>query len=63
MKETYKKIILRRRAKRLGIMPPKGPTGLEAIKILLSVTLVRPLHMLLVEVSPENLPLIMVISC
>lgn len=49
MKETYKKIILRRRAKRLSITPPKGPTGLRAIKILLSVTLVRPLHMLLVE--------------
>ncbi|OCL10986.1 MFS multidrug transporter-like protein [Glonium stellatum] len=34
MRETYKKIILKRRAKRLGIAPPNGPAGLAAIKIL-----------------------------
>ena len=50
-KETYKKIILQKRAKRLGIAPPiqKGPTGLRGIKFLLTVTLFRPIHMILTE--------------
>lgn len=48
MQETYKKIILQRRAKRLDIAPPKAPklTGLAGIKFILTVTLFRPLHML-----------------
>ena len=50
-KETYKKIILQNRAKKLGIPPPinNGPTGLDAVRFLLSVTLVRPMKMLFVE--------------
>lgn len=51
MEETYKKIILKNRAKRLGIEPPKqvGPSGVAAIKFLITVTLFRPIHMLLFE--------------
>lgn len=51
MKETYKKPILQARAKRLGIEPPKqtGPTGKAKIKLLLTVTLFRPVHMLVSE--------------
>lgn len=49
--ETYKKIILKKRAKRLGIAPPKKttPSGLAAVKFHLVNTLFRPLHMLFVE--------------
>jgi MFS family permease len=51
MKETYKKTILQQRAKRLGIEPPKvaGPKGAAKIKFLLTVTLFRPVHMLIFE--------------
>lgn len=51
MRETYKKIILQKRAKRLNIAPPPqvGPAGAAAIKFLLTVTLFRPLHMLIAE--------------
>ena len=51
MKETYKKIILQKRAKRLGIPPPPqaGPKGVAAIKFLLTVTLFRPVSMLFTE--------------
>ena len=51
MKETYKKIILQQRAKRLGIPPPPktGPTGLAALKFLVTVTLFRPVHMIFTE--------------
>ena len=50
MKETYKKIILQSRAKKLGLPPPpKGPTGLAAMKFLITVTLFRPIKMLLTE--------------
>ena len=50
-KETYKKIILQSRAKKLGLAPPPrtGPTGPAAVKFLLTVTLVRPLHMIFTE--------------
>ncbi|KAI4121791.1 MAG: hypothetical protein LQ347_006734 [Umbilicaria vellea] len=50
-KETYKKIILQQRARRLGLPPPPrtGPTGLAAIKFLLTVTLFRPIHMIFTE--------------
>lgn len=48
--ETYKKVILKRRAKRHGVEPPKGgPTGLAMVKMLFTVTLARPLHMLFTE--------------
>ncbi|KAF2095630.1 MFS general substrate transporter [Rhizodiscina lignyota] len=51
MKETYKKAILEKRAKRLGIQPPKGPVppGLARIKFMMTVTLLRPCHMLVTE--------------
>lgn len=50
MKETYKKIILQNRAKKLGIPPPpKGPTGLAAIKFFITITLFRPVKMLFTE--------------
>ena len=49
--ETYKKIILQRRAKRFGLAPPPNPLppGLARIKFLLFVTILRPLRMLITE--------------
>lgn len=47
--ETYKKTILLRRAKRLSIPIPPGPPAAAKLKFLLSVTLLRPLHMLVTE--------------
>ncbi|EKG14382.1 Major facilitator superfamily, partial [Macrophomina phaseolina MS6] len=49
--ETYKKAILKKRAKNRGLGPPKtaGPQGAAAIKFLLTVTLLRPVHMLFTE--------------
>lgn len=51
MSETYKKIILARRARRLKIAPPPNalPKGAAYLKMLLTITLVRPLNMLLTE--------------
>ena len=50
MKETYKRIILQKRAKKLGIAPPPGgPRGIEALKFFMTVTLFRPLKMLVTE--------------
>ncbi|KAF2458819.1 MFS multidrug transporter-like protein [Lineolata rhizophorae] len=50
-RETYKKIILQRRAKRLGARGPtsNSPKGVAAAKMLLTVTLFRPVHMLFTE--------------
>jgi MFS family permease len=49
--ETYKKIILQHRAKKLGLAPPSHPipTGPARLKFLLLVTLGRPLRMLVTE--------------
>ncbi|KAF1812119.1 MFS general substrate transporter [Eremomyces bilateralis CBS 781.70] len=51
MKETYKKSILRTRAKKLNIPgPTRGlPPGLEGVKFILTTTVLQPLHMLLME--------------
>ena len=51
MKETYKKIILKNRAKRLGISPPPktGPTGFGAVRFMLVVLLIRPVSMMFTE--------------
>ena len=51
MNETYKKVILTKRSKKLGIEgPPKPPVkGWAYIKLLLTITLARPVHMLLTE--------------
>lgn len=50
-KETYKKIILQNRAKRLGIAPPAkvGPSGFAALRFVITVTLFRPVYMLFKE--------------
>ncbi|MCJ1482662.1 hypothetical protein MMC06_002828 [Schaereria dolodes] len=51
MKETYKKIILRKRAKKLGIPPPQRttPPGMAGVKVLLTITLIRPVNMIFTE--------------
>ena len=49
MEETYKKTILRKRAKSLGLEAPKGPSGLAALKFLLHLTFFRPVVMLVTE--------------
>jgi MFS family permease len=51
IKETYKKIILQTRAKKLGIPPPiqTGPARLAKFKFLITVTLFRPIHMIFTE--------------
>lgn len=50
MQETYKKTLLERRAKRQGITLQKtGPQGVQALKFLMTVTLLRPLRMLVTE--------------
>ncbi|KAK5107717.1 hypothetical protein LTR62_000739 [Meristemomyces frigidus] len=51
MHETYKKIILTRRAKKLGVLPPPASQvrGLQYIKMLLTITVARPLMMLFSE--------------
>jgi len=51
MSETYKKVILQRRAKRLGIPGPPGQEGtlVEKVKFFATKTVVRPLHMLCTE--------------
>lgn len=52
-KETYKKIILLKRAKRLSLPPPPNPIAamspLQRIKFIFTVTLARPLVMLVTE--------------
>ncbi|OXV06889.1 hypothetical protein Egran_05344 [Elaphomyces granulatus] len=49
--ETYGKVILKKEAKKLGLPPESddGPKGLAAIKLLLTVTITRPIHMLFTE--------------
>jgi hypothetical protein len=49
--ETYKKTILAKRAKKLGLPPPPSPFPNRSakIKFLVTVTLLRPLHMLFTE--------------
>ena len=51
MPETYKKVILLRRAKKHSVQgPPKpAPKGWPYIKFILTVTLTRPIHMLFTE--------------
>ncbi|EMC92391.1 hypothetical protein BAUCODRAFT_78054 [Baudoinia panamericana UAMH 10762] len=51
MPETYKKVILKRRAKRHNIPPPPAPAMTTAgyIKLLITITLARPLVMLFTE--------------
>lgn len=51
MQETYKKIILQRRAKKLGIPGPPKPnlTKLQYAKLLITITLARPVRMLFTE--------------
>lgn len=51
MEETYKRVILEKRAKKLGKPPPPGPKvlSLEYVRVLFTVTLIRPLYMLFAE--------------
>ena len=51
MRETYKKIILKRRAAKLGLSPPPNPLppGISKIRFILIVTLMRPMRMLVTE--------------
>jgi hypothetical protein len=48
-KETYKKIILKRRAIAVGAPLPPGPTGFALLKFIMGVVHFRPIHMLLTE--------------
>ena len=52
-KETYKKIILAQRAKRLNLPPPPNPmasmTAVQKAKFVITVTIARPVTMLLTE--------------
>ncbi|KAK9369505.1 major facilitator superfamily domain-containing protein [Lipomyces kononenkoae] len=49
LRETYKPILLKRRAKKRGLpLPPKLPIG-QALKLVVTVTLQRPFAMLLFE--------------
>lgn len=51
MRETYKKVILQHRARKLGIPPPPktGPAGLAGARALITVTLFRPVKMIFTE--------------
>lgn len=48
-RETYKAVILSRRAKQRNIALPPGPSALTKLSMFLTITLVRPLHMLFTE--------------
>lgn len=50
-KETYKKIILKKRAEKLGLPPPPNPLppGMSKLRFILIVTLMRPMRMLFTE--------------
>jgi hypothetical protein len=50
LKESYKPIILKKRRKQLGIPPvPKSRNSCRALKVFLTVTLFRPIMMLITE--------------
>ena len=47
--ETYEKVLLQKRAIKRGLRQPPKPPPREALKLLITVTLLRPVHMLLFE--------------
>ncbi|KAK6336528.1 hypothetical protein TWF696_002078 [Orbilia brochopaga] len=49
MKESYKPVILKKRAIKRGLPLPPQPKGAEALKKVLTITLLRPIHMLVTE--------------
>ncbi|KAM3079652.1 hypothetical protein ACMFMG_006065 [Clarireedia jacksonii] len=49
MKETYKKTILERDARKRGVKAAPGPSGLAALKFVFYITFFRPIHMLYTE--------------
>ena len=49
LRESSHKIILQKRALARGMTPPPKPPPKEALKMLVTVTLLRPVHMLLFE--------------
>jgi hypothetical protein len=51
MKETYKPIILKQRAKKHGIAPPETPASSQKVTKVLATRILRPFHMLYTEVS------------
>lgn len=53
MKETYKKIILQRRARKLGVVSNENGDG-AAVKKTIIQNFLRPMHMLVTEVSIRN---------
>lgn len=53
MKETYKPIILKQRAKKHGIQPPAIP---QKVTKVLATRILRPFHMLYTEVSQAPFP-------
>ena len=56
MKETYKPIILARRAKKLGLeAKPTGSAGAAAMKRAVITGLFRPMHMLATEVDTPHM--------
>jgi MFS family permease len=57
MKETYKPIILKRRAKKRGYQPPEGPAegGVAAARKAVIQQFVKPMHMLFTEVRLQDL--------
>ncbi|KAH8696794.1 MFS multidrug transporter-like protein [Phaeosphaeriaceae sp. PMI808] len=48
-KETYKSVILSRRARRQNILLPSSPPALKKLSLFLTIALIRPLHMLFTE--------------
>lgn len=51
MKETYKPIILKQRAKKHGITPPETPASNQSVTRILATRILRPFHMLYTEVG------------
>jgi hypothetical protein len=54
MKETYKPIILKQRAKVHGLTPPDTPQSNQKVTKVLATRILRPFHMLYTEVSDSQ---------
>lgn len=54
MKETFKPVILRKRAKKLGLTPPPELATGPDLKMVVVLKVIRPLHMLCVEVNETS---------
>ncbi len=49
MRETYKKTLMEKRRVKLGLPAPPSPSAGKKLYFLLTVTLIRPIHMLFTE--------------